>query len=68
MCSYPHSSLEAQTRRLADFAFITRDYKLAAAMYDLGRKDYANDKAHKYLGGANVSSIVAALGCEGVGS
>lgn len=50
---YPHSSMEAQTRRLADFAFMTRDYKLAAAMYDLGRRDYANDKAVKYIAGAN---------------
>ena len=52
---YPHASLEAQTRRLADFAFMTRDYKLAASMYDLGRRDYANDKAAKYIAGANVS-------------
>jgi hypothetical protein len=52
---YPHASMEAQTRRLADFAFMTRDYKLAAAMYDLGRRDYANDKADKYTAGANVS-------------
>ncbi|UZJ55920.1 hypothetical protein CBS101457_005240 [Exobasidium rhododendri] len=50
---YPHATLEAQTRRLADFAFMTRDYKLAAAMYDQGRRDYANDKALKYIAGAN---------------
>jgi hypothetical protein len=50
---YPHSSVEAQTRRLADFAFMTRDYRLAASMYDFGRKDYAADKAYRYLAGAN---------------
>lgn len=50
---YPYSSMESQTRRLADFAFMTRDYKLAAAMYDLGRRDYANDKAVKHVAGAN---------------
>ncbi|PWN52637.1 hypothetical protein IE53DRAFT_384894 [Violaceomyces palustris] len=49
---YPHSALEAQTRRLADFAFTIRDYKLAAAMYDLGRKDFASDKAWRYSAGA----------------
>lgn len=49
---YPASSLEAQTRRLADFAFMTRDYKLAAAMYDIGRRDYATEKAHQYAAGA----------------
>lgn len=50
---YWHTAMEAQTRRLADFAFSLRDYKLAAASYDLGRKDYAADKAHNYAAGAN---------------
>ncbi|PWN20691.1 hypothetical protein BCV69DRAFT_312642 [Microstroma glucosiphilum] len=49
---YPYAAIEAQTRRLADFAFMTRDYKLAAAMYDVGRRDYANDKAHHHAAGA----------------
>lgn len=50
---YPHATLEAQTRRLADFAFMTRDYRLAAAMYDYGRRDFSNDKAHKFSASAN---------------
>ena len=49
---YPYSSIEAQTRRLADFAFTIRDYKLAASMYDLGRKDFASDKAYRHAAGA----------------
>lgn len=49
---YPYSSIESQTRRLADFAFTIRDYKLAASMYDLCRRDFANDKAHKHSAGA----------------
>lgn len=49
---YPSTSIEAQTRRLADFAFTIRDYKLAASMYDLGRKDFANDKASRHAAGA----------------
>lgn len=49
---YPYSSIEAQTRRLADFAFTIRDYKLAASMYDMGRKDFSGDKAHKHAAGA----------------
>jgi hypothetical protein len=53
--SFPHTAIEAQTRRLADFAFMTRDYKLAAAMYDILRKDYAQEKAVKYVAGATVS-------------
>ncbi|EPQ31061.1 uncharacterized protein PFL1_01250 [Pseudozyma flocculosa PF-1] len=50
---YPFASVEAQTRRLADFAFTIRDYKLAAAMYDLGRKDFAGDKAWRHSAVAN---------------
>ncbi|KAI3488706.1 hypothetical protein L1887_47188 [Cichorium endivia] len=49
---YPYTSIEAQTRRLADFAFTIRDYKLAASMYDLGRKDFAGDKAHRHSAAA----------------
>ncbi|TKY89852.1 hypothetical protein EX895_001149 [Sporisorium graminicola] len=49
---YPCTSIEAQTRRLADFAFTIRDYKLAASMYDLGRKDFASDKANRHTAGA----------------
>lgn len=49
---YWSSAFEAQTRRLADFAFTLHDYKLAATTYDLGRKDYAADKAHRYVAGA----------------
>ncbi|SNX85279.1 uncharacterized protein MEPE_03988 [Melanopsichium pennsylvanicum] len=49
---YPFSSIEAQTRRLADFAFTIRDYKLAASMYDLGRKDFVGDKAYRHAAGA----------------
>lgn len=49
---YPSHSIEAQTRRLADFAFTIRDYKLAASMYDLGRKDFAGDRAWRHAAGA----------------
>ncbi|KAN0065887.1 hypothetical protein ACQY0O_001018 [Thecaphora frezii] len=49
---YPFASVEAQTRRLADFAFTIRDYKLAAAMYDLGRKDFSSDRAWRHSAGA----------------
>lgn len=49
---YYYNALGAQTRRLADFAFMVRDYKLSAATYDVGRKDYANDKALRHAAGA----------------
>jgi hypothetical protein len=58
LVSYPYSSPEAVSRRLADFAFILRDYRYAASIYDSIRKDYATDKAWKYQAGANVRLVV----------
>ncbi|KAL7753947.1 hypothetical protein RI367_000880 [Sorochytrium milnesiophthora] len=49
---YPYGAPEAQLRKLADFAFMLRDYKFAAAIYDTVRKDFFNDKAWKYYAGA----------------
>lgn len=54
---YPHNSPEATLRKLADYAFMLRDYKFASGIYDTVRKDFSNDKAWKYLAGAQVSSI-----------
>jgi hypothetical protein len=52
--SYPPQSPEAQMRKLADFAFMLRDWKLANSVYDLLRTDFSNDKAWKYHAGAQV--------------
>lgn len=41
-------------RKLADYAFMLRDWKLAHSTYDIVRKDFANDKAWKYAAGAQV--------------
>lgn len=54
--SYPPSTPEAQMRKLADYAFMLRDWKLAHSTYDILRKDFANDKAWKYAAGAQVCS------------
>ena len=51
---YPHASPEAQMRKLADWAFMLRDYKFAASVYETVKKDFAADKAWKYYGGAQV--------------
>ncbi|KAF9190349.1 Trafficking protein particle complex 8 [Haplosporangium sp. Z 11] len=48
---YPHASPEAQMRKLADWAFMLRDYKFALSVYDTVKKDFAADKAWKYYGG-----------------
>lgn len=41
-------------RKLADYAFMLRDWKLALSCYDLLRTDFANDKAWRYHAGAHV--------------
>ena len=56
LASYPHQAAEAVSRRLADFAFVLRDYRFAASVYDSIRKDYAADKAYRYQAAANVSN------------
>jgi trafficking protein particle complex subunit 8 len=45
-------------RKLADYAFMLRDWKLANSTYDIVRKDFANDKAWKYAAGAQVHNFI----------
>ncbi|GAA5923269.1 TRAPP III-specific subunit 85 family protein [Sporobolomyces koalae] len=45
---YPYQSQESQSRRLADLAFMLRDYKLAQQVYAEVTKDFKNDKAWKH--------------------
>ncbi|KAH8696709.1 ER-golgi trafficking TRAPP I complex 85 kDa subunit-domain-containing protein [Talaromyces proteolyticus] len=52
---------EAILRKLGDFAFMLRDYKLAASTYDLVRSDYSNDKAWKYHAGAHEMCALSML-------
>jgi trafficking protein particle complex subunit 8 len=59
--TYRYDTSEALLRKLADFAFMLRDYKLAASTYELLRTDFANDKAWKYLAGANEMCMAATL-------
>ncbi|GAM35062.1 hypothetical protein TCE0_015r03071 [Talaromyces pinophilus] len=58
---YRHDVPEAILRKLADFAFMLRDYKLAASTYDLIRSDYTNDKAWKYHAGAHEMCAMSTL-------
>ncbi|KAI8580324.1 hypothetical protein K450DRAFT_237985 [Umbelopsis ramanniana AG] len=48
---YPHNAPEAQMRKLADFAFMLRDYKFALNIYEAVKRDYATDKAWKHHAG-----------------
>lgn len=52
---------EAIMRKLADYAFMLRDYKLAHSTYDLIRTDYSNDKAWKYHAGAAEMTALTSL-------
>lgn len=52
---------EAVMRKLADYAFMLRDWKLAHSTYELLRTDYADSKAWKYHAAANEMAAVSLL-------
>ncbi|RMX65998.1 hypothetical protein KXD40_003116 [Peronospora effusa] len=54
---YNCSSIESQTRLLADTAFLVRDYELALQMYRLVRDDFKSDKSVLHC--ANVNEMIA---------
>lgn len=58
---YRYDTPEAILRKLADYAFLLRDYKLAASTYEMLRTDYGNDKAWKYHAGANEMCAISNL-------
>ncbi|KAJ5178421.1 TRAPP III complex Trs85 [Penicillium coprophilum] len=59
--SYSPDSQEAILRKMADFAFMLRDWKLATSTYDMIRSDFGNDKAWKYHAGAHEMCAVSML-------
>ncbi|KAJ5690627.1 TRAPP III complex Trs85 [Penicillium macrosclerotiorum] len=58
---YPQDSPEAILRKMADFAFMLRDWKLSASTYEMIRSDFGNDKAWKYHAGAHEMCAVSML-------
>jgi hypothetical protein len=58
---YRPDAPEAVMRKLADYAFMLRDFKLAASTYDLLRADFDTDKAWKYYAGANEMAAISTL-------
>ena len=58
---YRADTPEAIMRRLADYAFMLRDWKLAMSTYDLLRGDFQNDKAWRYHASANEMGALALL-------
>ncbi len=55
--SYPPNTAESISRRLGDFAFMLRDYKLASTVYDSIRRDFIQDGAVKLGAAATVSDL-----------
>ena len=58
---YRYDTPEAILRKLADYAFMLRDYKLASSIFELLRSDYDSDKAWKHLAGANEMCAISSL-------
>lgn len=58
---YRPDSPEAIMRKLADYAFMLRDWKLAYSTYDLLRSDFGDAKAWKYHAAANEMTAVSLL-------
>lgn len=52
---------EAIMRKLADYAFMLRDWKLAQSTYDLLRSDFSNDKAWEYHAATNEMAAISSL-------
>ena len=58
---YRPDTAEALLRKMADYSFMLRDYKLSSSTYELLRTDYNNDKAWKYHAGANEMAAISNL-------
>lgn len=58
---YRPDTPEAIMRKLADYAFMLRDWKLAQSTYELLRSDYFSDKAWKYHAAANEMAAISTL-------
>ncbi|KAL7785222.1 cis-golgi transport protein particle complex subunit [Trichoderma ceciliae] len=58
---YRADTSEAIMRKLADFAFMLRDWRLAHSTYDLLRSDFSESKAWKYHAATNEMAALSLL-------
>jgi len=58
---YRPDAPEAIMRRLADYCFMLRDWRLALSTYDILRTDFHNDKAWRHYAGAAEMAALSAL-------
>ncbi|KAI9095614.1 ER-golgi trafficking TRAPP I complex 85 kDa subunit-domain-containing protein [Phlyctochytrium arcticum] len=65
---FPYNAPELIMRRLADYAFMMHDYKLAFGIYDSVRKDFqSNEKYLRYFAGTQEMLGLCMLVGDGVG-
>ncbi|KAF2199537.1 hypothetical protein GQ43DRAFT_112884 [Delitschia confertaspora ATCC 74209] len=58
---YGPDAPEATMRKLADYCFMLRDYKLAFSTYEILRTDFNNDKAWRHYAGASEMAAISTL-------
>jgi hypothetical protein len=58
---YRPDAPEALMRKLADYCFMLRDFKLALSTFDILRQDFQNDKAWRHYAGASEMAAISAL-------
>ena len=58
---YRPDAPEALMRKLADYCFMLRDWKLALSTFDILRQDFQNDKAWRHYAGASEMAALSAL-------
>ena len=58
---YRSDTPEALMRKLADFSFMLRDFKLAQSTYEFLRSDFNNDKAWKHYAAASEMAAISLL-------
>ena len=58
---YSPESSEATMHRLADYAFMLRDWKLASSIYDMLRADFNDDKAWNHHAAASEMAALSLL-------
>jgi hypothetical protein len=58
---YKPEAPEATMRKLADYAFMLRDWKLSQSIYDILLGDYNSDKAWEYHAATNEMAAVSSL-------
>jgi trafficking protein particle complex subunit 8 len=59
--SYDPDSPEASMHRLADYAFMLRDWRLSSSIYDILRVDFGDDKAWSHHASANEMMALSLL-------